>query len=675
MTAPDASPQDVAAFEDALPAAVRAALEAGATGQGIAAGWVRALDGPSQVAAAVALVQGSVGDPTVIGWLAGMTMFVDYHRAIAISIQRGHRVDLLPHVIDAFAAGARRELAMPKKLWLSIETLALLLPALPDPLVAALPYALMSNYDPTHEIGMRLAVLAGARAVHAITAARAAPMTNHGSILAVHARSRLDRALAMLATPAPASSTLDSLLRRLLDAWRATRDPALEPAIVDLGAELAHVRGPLRVPADDDREWLLVAARDDPADTDRLLDCPWPAGVAVRARFEALVRRSADPRYARVEAIAAAYRDDRDPVWSDPAVEAAVKRLATRVPATGAADPALCAEADAALVPVRRRVLLLDAYLANPDDEAALAVLADALVEAGDPRGELIALETAIANGTASSKAAERAPTLLYEHRDRWLEPLPDVGRAQFERGFPVSLVCEPRVDGRLAAAVEHREWATLRELVVAVPHLDLTPLVRRMPRLRLLVNTWREPLEQLATSGEVFPALRTIGSFDHWVPRTLAAFPQLAVVGGQLSPSEAHTEDALRAAARIDLPVLVFLNVRPYQLAAITTRRHAGPRLVRITDGYGFYSTTWALELPATGDRGQLWCTGGHIQRSELQVLIDALRAGGLRRLSLRIGGGPDVERRVVEDLRSVAHGFALAVDAPAIDLAAPPV
>jgi len=83
---------------------------------------------------------------------------------------------------------------------------------------------------------------------------------------------------------------------------------------------------------------------------------------------------------------------------------------------------------------------LLEEVKAHPDDDAPRLVYADALTERGDPRGELIVLQCALARLEPS--AAER-PVLeqkvgeLYSaNLGRWLEEMPEGVSCHFARGF-----------------------------------------------------------------------------------------------------------------------------------------------------------------------------------------------------------------------------------------------
>jgi uncharacterized protein (TIGR02996 family) len=67
---------------------------------------------------------------------------------------------------------------------------------------------------------------------------------------------------------------------------------------------------------------------------------------------------------------------------------------------------------------------LWNAVLASPDDDVPREVLADALQEQGDPRGEFIALQLREHRGQASEAEITRAQALTKKHGKAWLGPL-----------------------------------------------------------------------------------------------------------------------------------------------------------------------------------------------------------------------------------------------------------
>lgn len=91
-----------------------------------------------------------------------------------------------------------------------------------------------------------------------------------------------------------------------------------------------------------------------------------------------------------------------------PAVNAAAAKPAAAKPAKGGADA------------------LWAAYCANPDDESLLAVYADALEQAGDPRGKFINLSL-IANRTPEQEAARE--TLMKKNKGDLIGPAKTVVR------------------------------------------------------------------------------------------------------------------------------------------------------------------------------------------------------------------------------------------------------
>ncbi len=78
---------------------------------------------------------------------------------------------------------------------------------------------------------------------------------------------------------------------------------------------------------------------------------------------------------------------------------------------------------------------LLAEVVRHPDADAARGVYADALLQEGDPRGELIALQL------AAHPDHDRIEALVEQHGVEWLGSLRDVTkRAQFRRGFVTRL-------------------------------------------------------------------------------------------------------------------------------------------------------------------------------------------------------------------------------------------
>ncbi|HEY1551912.1 MAG TPA: TIGR02996 domain-containing protein [Kofleriaceae bacterium] len=138
---------------------------------------------------------------------------------------------------------------------------------------------------------------------------------------------------------------------------------------------------------------------------------------------------------------------------------------------------------------------LLAQVLANPSDDGARAVLADALNELGDPRGELIALQLA----PPTPENTRRANAIIKQHRDALLGPLADIVMdAELERGFlsraRLKHASGPLVANAIAASVGDPLWATVEHL--EGPGDDRVALHPVMRSLRSLANTSLEVAE-----------------------------------------------------------------------------------------------------------------------------------------------------------------------------------
>ena len=112
---------------------------------------------------------------------------------------------------------------------------------------------------------------------------------------------------------------------------------------------------------------------------------------------------------------------------------------------------------------------LLAAVYEAPHDDAPRLVLADHLVQRGDPRGELINLQLARAAGRADDTPRARELELLAASNGQWVGRIGlaiDVERFVFHRGF-VAYGQLPRTRGTLAQFVSDPAWATLEILDV----------------------------------------------------------------------------------------------------------------------------------------------------------------------------------------------------------------
>lgn len=173
---------------------------------------------------------------------------------------------------------------------------------------------------------------------------------------------------------------------------------------------------------------------------------------------------------------------------------------------------------------------LFAAVYANPDADAPRSVLADALQEAGDPRGEFIALQLARARG---GKKTRRESQLLKPNQRAWLGPLvmaiPNKGLV-FERGFVARCQLQHHRES-IEPYLGHPEWATVEEVQPGAWDGTLQPLADALPSLRLLTNL------ELGTSIPSHPKLEKVAvSFfnddhvDHVIALRVPALRELAI-------------------------------------------------------------------------------------------------------------------------------------------------
>lgn len=109
----------------------------------------------------------------------------------------------------------------------------------------------------------------------------------------------------------------------------------------------------------------------------------------------------------------------------------------------------------------------LAAIAAGPADESLKRVLADLLLERGDPRGEFVLLQLLIGENQASGSMRQRAQELWRRHRKTWMADAADVLEdLSLEGGFPVSASIKrsatPWLVGR---ALESPMFVTLKRL------------------------------------------------------------------------------------------------------------------------------------------------------------------------------------------------------------------
>jgi hypothetical protein len=482
------------------------------------------------------------------------------------------------------------------------------------------------------------------------------------------------------------------LLQELLEEWRRTHDPALDEPIRRLGQAAAQARGPLvaKSKAALEGAWSRLAAERDVEDVDRLLDTPWPGAFKTALeRVKLLEAFAPDPRIAEKLALVAAtytssashplhraiatvlartptpavlpaiavveerrYVADADEGVHDTATLYEPARRAVAELTVLSADPSLLRRARASVSAAAARPdarQLFEEHTASPGNLALRAVLADALLASGDPRGEFIAIQLAMADGAATPARRKRQAELLAAHIDAWTGPLPNVPKAsrRFERGFLV----EATVNARGAALVgtfDRPEWVTLERLAIDGYETDLRPLLARMPLLRVFECVHDGVLTQLASGGP-YPSIRAVCS-SSWLPTDRRAFPNLEVLGGTWMQFQ-YTEQAFarhQATARaLGLDAIAYVHFAVENLAQALRHRGEGPRETRFTFGLrgsgdrGFSAGCWKLEVERDAPRAEASFSGGNdYQRDHtLGEILIALGQAGITELVLRAG------------------------------------
>lgn len=124
------------------------------------------------------------------------------------------------------------------------------------------------------------------------------------------------------------------------------------------------------------------------------------------------------------------------------------------------------------------RSSLLDAIRASPDDDGPRLVYADHLMEQGDPRGEFIAVQCALAKADDGA-LLDKSATLLAANRETWLDGLsPNVANVTFRRGFVDEVAVFDVAAVNAAQALLSREL--VRRLVFIAPgSVDLVAVLR----------------------------------------------------------------------------------------------------------------------------------------------------------------------------------------------------
>jgi uncharacterized protein (TIGR02996 family) len=649
-------PVDPTPFEAAMPDEVRAEIARARTGTGPAAAWLVARGrGWGQVGTSTTFLRENKLPPLLVGWLAGIAMFGDDTDRLSDALE-GHPATM--HVLEAFAAGIVAGVAPAPGHWQRIERLVAF--GHPPTLAEVVPIGCASTDRDTRLAATRMARKLGTVARDALESARAG---HQGT-----SRRRLTAANAKLAKNA--DDERGAILLRLLDGWRATRSLELESAIAVLGTELARARGgaltaKTREALEDD--WEALAKHRDARDVDRLLLTSWPKSLDhARRRVDLFTKFSPDPRILRgIASAATRHRSSsslrfhkavaklfsESPVaWLVAAIDDIIKThddeeiVAIYDDARSLAQGARTAPTPATLVDEVRRLrgasadldALWATHIATPGDLAHRAVLADALQSAGDPRGELIALQLHPSPDTTTKK---RIADLLAAHADAWTGPIPLVSKSarRFERGFLVKL--SSRGAGReLTASYDRPEWVTIEDLFLDGANTVLAQVVRRMPLLRRLATPHAPLLLALARTG-TYPQLHALAcERPYLAPRD--RFPNLRVMAccwiDPRAPFDTTAFERIQTdAAAAQLHAIVHLGLAVDHLRDALELVRSGPTETRFAiagDFAGFDTDGWRIRAFRKQRVAELaWGGGPSALKDQRPLVVAALARAGV--------------------------------------------
>jgi len=191
---------------------------------------------------------------------------------------------------------------------------------------------------------------------------------------------------------------------------------------------------------------------------------------------------------------------------------------------------------------------LLAAVLADPTDDAPRAVYADRLIELGDPRGDFITVQLALAKtkpGKKPDELAGESAALLEEHAAKWSRDVAQLTLKQFyARGFIYRVEMRARAfvtDGARLFELAPIESVKLRNVDSStLRKLATTPALAKVRELEL-DDRIGDPGAKLLAEGGQLQALRRIDLFGcgvghHGVEALLAAMPKLDTINVNLT-------------------------------------------------------------------------------------------------------------------------------------------
>jgi uncharacterized protein (TIGR02996 family) len=360
-------------------------------------------------------------------------------------------------------------------------------------------------------------------------------------------------------------------LKVLLDVWRTSAEPRLAELIIKIGAAV-----PEKISPD---EWARESKLGRPEALSTLLSSIKSTSKVMKERVVLLTTWKPDPRLDRW--VVSQYTQPpftstgSGPFWTalkkltvkltDPVARAelALVRSGRLEGVTVGPPPPTKALSSAELADLagleqavdqrtnpskgqRTAAELLADVLAKPADLAPRHVLMDALLEVGDPRGELLALQLKPETLSAAEKKREKA--LIAEHWDALLGPLAPLLKpaSRFARGFLVHAELRAAMNAAVENAIDeakgHPLWNTVESFsgegsvlkagtfpvlrAAETYRIRLSELVRFSTLEALKVTLQGDDLHTLTTPGN-FPALHSI-TLDQ-APERLAVFEDWA--------------------------------------------------------------------------------------------------------------------------------------------------
>lgn len=281
--------------------------------------------------------------------------------------------------------------------------------------------------------------------------------------------------------PTLASGKLDDIRKRVLALGKRGRDPRIAHALLE-----------------------IVRAAPWTSDTSRSV---WNPIFALLATLD-------DPRVgASAEAVRSGW-GMRAPhrAWLADRLAASLEKQSAAPRETAADRDALDAlEAMLVVAPAARSRHDTDAMLAaihaDPFDDNLRSIYADALLERGDPRGELIQLQL---QPSPSKDAQRRIATLLKTHARAWLggiEPVIVKDGVVFARGFVSACKVRFKNESDVRAHGSDPAWATVERLEHSSPHWGANAQYRFYGWLDPAMKSLAEVAVRKASVGELLDA------------------------------------------------------------------------------------------------------------------------------------------------------------------------